>query len=126
MQHFLFVFAGAGLGGALRHGVNMIVARGWPNSVGVSTLIVNVFGCFAMGVLVEALALKAGASQTTRLFLTTGLLGGFTTFSAFSLETVLLYERGAWGWAALNVIASVTLSILALIGGLWVVRHAAA
>ena len=126
MQNFLFVFAGAGLGGALRHGINVIVARGWPNSIGVSTLIANVLGCFLMGVLVEALALKSGATQTTRLFLTTGLLGGFTTFSAFSLETVLLYERGTVGWAVLNVIASVTLSILALVGGLWLVRQASA
>lgn len=124
MQNFISVFAGAGVGGALRHGINLVVARGWPNSVGVSTLIVNVLGCFLMGVLVEALALKAGASQATRLFLTTGLLGGFTTFSAFSLETALLYERGALGWAVLNVIASVTLSIFALIAGLWLVRQA--
>ncbi len=124
MQNFLFVFAGAGLGGALRHGINLIVVRGWPNSLGASTLIANVLGCFVMGVLVETLALRTGATQTTRLFLTTGLLGGFTTFSAFSLETVLLYERGAFGWAVLNVVASVTLSILALVGGLWLVRQA--
>lgn len=124
MQSFLFVFAGAGLGGALRHGINLVVARGWPNTVGVSTLVANVLGCFLMGVLVEVLALKTGASQTTRLFLTTGVLGGFTTFSAFSLETVLLYERGALGWAVLNVLVSVTLSILALVGGLWLVRQA--
>lgn len=124
MQGFLFVFAGAGLGGALRHGINLVVARGWPNTVGLSTLIANVLGCFLMGVLVEAFALKTGASQTMRLFLTTGFLGGFTTFSAFSLETVLLYERGALGWALLNVLASVTLSILALVCGLWLVRQA--
>ena len=124
MRHLLFVFAGAGLGGAFRHGINLIVARGWPNGIGIATLIENVLGCFLMGVLVEVLSLKTGASHTTRLFLMTGLLGGFTTFSAFSLETVLLYERGEWGWAVLNVIASMTLSILALVGGLWLVRQA--
>lgn len=124
MQHFLLVFVGAGLGGAFRHGINLLVARGWPNGIGVATLIENVLGCFLMGVLVEVLALKTGASQATRLFLMTGLLGGFTTFSAFALETVLLYERGAAGWALVNVIASVTLSVLALVAGLWLVRQA--
>src|SRR5690606_31783322 len=69
MQHFLLVFVGAGLGGAFRHGINLLVARGWPNGIGVATLIENVLGCFLMGVLVEVLALKTGASQATRLFL---------------------------------------------------------
>lgn len=123
MQSFLVVFAGAGIGGALRHGINLAVARSLPNSIGVGTLLANVLGCFIMGLVIETLALRAGASQTARLFLTTGFLGGFTTFSAFSLETVLLYERGAIGWAALNVIASVSLSIAALVAGLCLVRH---
>ncbi len=125
MRSFLIVFVGAGLGGALRHGVNLGVVRLMPNGLGVSTLIVNVLGCFMMGLLVETIALKTGASNAWRLFLATGLLGGFTTFSAFSLETAALYERGQLGWAALNVIGSVTLSIAALFAGLYLVRHTA-
>lgn len=124
MHSFLIVFLGAGLGGALRHGINLIVARGLPNSIGVSTFIVNVVGCFLMGVLIEMFALKAGASQTARLFLATGVLGGFTTFSSFSLETLLLYERGAVGWAVLNIFASVVVSLTALAAGLLLVRQA--
>jgi CrcB protein len=126
MQNFLIVFAGAGIGGALRHAVNLLVARGLPQSVGVSTLIVNVVGSFLMGVLIEMLALKTGASQNWRLFLTTGLLGGFTTFSAFSLDAALLYERGQLGGAVLYVLASMVLSLAALAAGLLIVRQATA
>lgn len=123
MQSYVLVFLGAGFGGACRHAVNLAVARSLPASTGVSTLIVNVLGSFAMGVLIEWLALKGHASSSWQLFLATGVLGGFTTFSAFSLESVLLYERGHLGWAAVNVLVTVTLSIAALFAGLFVVRH---
>jgi CrcB protein len=123
MQSYLIVFVGAGIGGALRHGVNLTALRLLPASIGISTLIVNVLGSFAMGLIIEWFALKSDAPQAFRLFLTTGMLGGFTTFSAFSLETVLLYERGQLGWALLNVLASVSLSIGALFAGLFVVRQ---
>lgn len=126
MQGYVLVFLGAGLGGALRHGVNMAALRLLPNSIGVGTLFVNVIGCFAMGVLIEMLALKAGATQSQRLFLATGVLGGFTTFSAFAIETVLLHERGQLAWAVANVVASVLLCIAAAIGGLVLVRSWAA
>jgi CrcB protein len=94
-----------------------------PNSIGAGTLFVNVLGCFAMGVLIEMLALKAGATQSQRLFLATGVLGGFTTFSAFAIETLLLHERGQFGWAMLNVVASVVLCIAAAVGGVVLVRY---
>lgn len=123
MQGYLLVFFGAGLGGALRHGVNLAAIRWFPNSIGAGTLFVNVVGCFAMGVLIEMLALKAGATQSQRLFLATGVLGGFTTFSAFAIETVLLHERGQLGWAVANVVASVVLCIVAAIGGMLLVRQ---
>lgn len=125
MQSYVLVFLGAGIGGAFRHAVNLTVARSLPTTIGASTLIVNVLGSFAMGLLIEWLALKGDASSSWRLFLATGVLGGFTTFSAFSLETVLLYERGQLGWAAANVLASVALSIAALFAGLFAVRHMA-
>jgi fluoride exporter len=124
MQAYLIVFLGAGLGGALRHGVNLASARLFWLDFPYGTLIINVVGSLAMGLIAEYLALKAGASQAWRLFLTTGILGGFTTFSAFSLDAALLWERGATGQAALYVAASVALSIAGLFLGLWLIRLA--
>ena len=127
MQATLLVFLGAGLGGALRHGVNVASARAWGAGFPWGTLIVNVAGSFAMGALAAWLALKAGEgwSQPVRLFLATGVLGGFTTFSAFSLDAVLLWERGDPGLALGYVAGSVVLSIAGLIAGLGLVRSLA-
>lgn len=122
MQAYLIVFLGAGLGGALRHGVNLASARLFGLDFPYGTLIVNVVGSLAMGLIAEYLALKGEASQMWRLFLTTGILGGFTTFSAFSLDAALLWERGATGQAALYVAVSVALSVAGLFLGLWLVR----
>lgn len=124
MRAFLIVFLGAGLGGALRHGVNLAAARLFGLEFPVGTLVVNAAGSAAMGLLAGWLALKAGEawSQDVRLFLATGVLGGFTTFSAFSLDAALLWERGAPGLAAAYVAASVALSLGALAGGLALVR----
>lgn len=119
---YLIVFLGAGVGGAMRHGVNVAVVRlGWT-AFPAGTLAVNVIGSFLMGVLAEYFALKAHLPQHWRLFLTTGILGGFTTFSAFSFEAVLLYERGRPALAAAYVLASVILSVAALFAGLFTVR----
>lgn len=119
---YLIVFFGAGVGGALRHGINMAVLRlGWT-AFPVGTLAVNVIGSFLIGVVAEYFALKAHLPQHWRLFLTTGILGGFTTFSAFSLEAALLYERGRPALAAAYVLASIILSIAALLAGLAIVR----
>ena len=124
MQSYLLVFLGAGIGGALRHGVNLGAARLLGSGFPSGTLTVNVVGGFAMGVLAGWLALKAGEAwtQAVRLFLATGVLGGFTTFSAFSLEAVLLWERGQTVAAATYVLASVVFSIVGLVAGLFVIR----
>lgn len=124
MQSYLLVFLGAGIGGALRHGVNLGCARYCGTAFPLGTLTVNVAGSFIMGVIATWLALKAGEgwSQPLRLFLTTGILGGFTTFSAFSLDTVQLWERGQMGLALGYVAASVALSIAGLAAGLLLVR----
>ena len=115
---YLIVFLGAGIGGALRHGVNVGSAKllgvGFPTG----TLMVNVIGSFAMGLLAGYFAAKPGISQHVRLFLTTGILGGFTTFSAFSLDTALLVERHAYALAAGYVAGSVLASVAALFIGL--------
>jgi fluoride exporter len=124
MRHFLLVFIGAGLGGALRHAANLACAHAFGAAFPWGTLVVNVLGSLLMGALAGWLAFKAGEgwSQPVRLLLATGILGGFTTFSAFSLDAVLLWERGEAALAASYVGASVGLSIAGLVAGLAVVR----
>jgi len=121
----LIVFLGAGIGGALRHGINIAIARLFGTAFPWGTLTVNVCGSLLMGLIAGWLAFKAGEgwSQHMRLFLTTGILGGFTTFSAFSLDVVLLWERGQAGPAGAYVLVSVILSIAALAAGLFIMRQ---
>lgn len=128
MKAYLLVFLGAGIGGALRHGVNVGCARYCGTAFPYGTLTVNIVGSFMMGVLAGWLAFKVdeGWSQPLRLFLTTGILGGFTTFSAFSLDAVMMWERGQAGGAIGYVAASVVLSIAGLAAGLALVRALAA
>lgn len=127
MISYLLVFLGAGIGGALRHGVNLGCARYCGVAFPWGTLTVNVAGSFIMGALAAWLAFRAGEgwSQPLRLFLATGILGGFTTFSAFSLDAVMIWERGEAGFAATYVAASVVLSIAGLVAGLALVRAVA-
>lgn len=120
---FLIVFLGGGLGAAARHGVNLLVARMTSSSFPFGTLAINVLGSALMGAIIGYFALKGDSPQPWRLFLTTGILGGFTTFSTFSLEAVLLYERGEMAVATLYVAASVGLSVAGLITGLWLLRQ---
>ena len=117
MPYFL-VFLGAGIGGALRHGVNVGAARLFGYGFPYGTLIVNVVGSFAIGLLAGYFAFRPGIGQHVRLFLTTGLLGGFTTFSAFSLDTALLVERHHYALAAGYVAGSVAAGLIALFVGL--------
>jgi CrcB protein len=119
---FLIVFLGGGLGAALRHGVNLVCARLLGTAFPYATLFENVSGSLVMGLLVGYFAFKGDASQHWRLFLTTGILGGYTTFSTFSLDTGLLYERGQLGLTALYVLGSVGLSIAGLFAGLALMR----
>jgi fluoride exporter len=127
MVSYLLVFLGAGIGGALRHGVNLGCTRYCGVAFPWGTLTVNVTGSFIMGALAAWLAFRAGEgwSQPLRLFLATGILGGFTTFSAFSLDAVMIWERGEAGLAAAYVAASVVLSIAGLVAGLALVRAVA-
>lgn len=119
---FFIVFLGGGIGAALRHGINIAAFRLVGGGFPFGTLFINIAGSFIMGLIAEYFALKAGLPQNWRLFLTTGILGGFTTFSAFSLEAALLYERGELIGAAVYVVASVALAIAALFAGLAIVR----
>ena len=123
---YLIVFLGAGLGGMLRHGVNLAAARLLGSGLPAGTLAVNLAGSFVMGAVVAYWAERSGLPQPARLFLTTGVLGGFTTFSAFSLDTAVLWERGQPLLALGYVLVSVAGSILALFAGLALVRTLAA
>ena len=120
-MHYALVFLGGGVGAALRHAVNLAAARlGFAFPIG--TLAVNVLGCVLMGVLVAWFALRPGIDQNVKLLLTTGLLGGFTTFSAFSLDSALLWQRGAFAELALYAGGSVLLSVAGLFAGMAAVR----
>ena len=120
---YLIVFLGGGLGAALRHGINIVSARWLGTAFPYGTLFINASGSLIMGLVAGYFAFKGGSSQHWRLFLTTGILGGYTTFSAFSLDSVLLFERGQLGLAAFYVVASVVLSIGGLFAGLALVRY---
>ena len=119
---YLLVFIGGGLGSCLRHAVNVICPRFLGTNFPYHTFIINITGSIVMGLIAGYLAFKGEASQPWRLFLMTGILGGYTTFSAYSLDSAVLYERGEIGLAALYVVGSVVLSILGLFAGLALVR----
>jgi CrcB protein len=120
---YLIVFLGGGLGAAIRHGINLAVVRIFGLGFPYSTLLINITGSAIMGMAVAYFATIGEASQHWRLFLTTGILGGYTTFSTFSLDAALLYERGEVGAAAFYVLASVILSIAGLFAGMALVRN---
>jgi CrcB protein len=98
---YLIVLLGGGIGSALRYGVNIAAASALGAAFPSGILLINISGSFVIGLVAAYFAIKGDASQDWRLFLTTGILGGNTTFSAFSLDTTLLYERGEIGMAAL-------------------------
>jgi CrcB protein len=122
---YLLVFIGGGLGSTLRHLINVACARYMGLAFPYSTFIINITGSTVMGVVAGYLALRGEASQSWRLFLMTGILGGYTTFSAYSLDAALLYERGEIGLASFYVLGSVVFSIAGLFAGLTLVRHLA-
>jgi len=119
---YLIVFIGGGLGAALRHGVNRASLAYLGPTFPYGTLFVNIVGGLLMGVLAELFLVKGGGSQEFRLFLITGFLGGFTTFSAFSLDAALMWQRADYTALGTYVVASVLLSITALFLGMAAVR----
>lgn len=119
---FLLVFLGGGLGSVARHSMSVLTTKLFGVQFILSTLTVNLLGSFMMGMVVEYFALKIDLPQQGKLFLTTGFLGGFTTFSAFSLEVALLHSRGAILAAALYVVASILFGVLSIFSGMSLVR----
>ncbi len=122
MSMVFYVALGGALGALGRYLVGVWAGRMLGASFPHGTLCVNILGCFLMGVVIEAAALKYSLSQEIRAFLTTGILGGFTTFSAFALDFAFLTERKASLLAAVYLGASILGSILALFAGLWLMR----
>ncbi|HEX5778719.1 MAG TPA: fluoride efflux transporter CrcB [Xanthobacteraceae bacterium] len=127
MLSIFLVFVGGGIGAALRHGVNVSAAAWFGTGFPWGTIIVNIVGSFVIGALAAWFAFRGDAmwTQPLRLFLATGILGGFTTFSAFSLDFALLFERGEIGQGVAYVLVSVLLSLAAVFAGLFVVRSMA-
>lgn len=126
LPNLLAVAAGGALGSVGRYLTMSLVAGWFGTGFPISTLSVNVLGSFIMGVLVETWAVWWSADMLWRSLLAVGVLGGFTTFSTFSLDMVVLLERGESGAAALYAGASVILSVLGLFAGLLLIRSAMA
>lgn len=124
MYALFLVVLGGGIGAGLRHGVNLAAARYLGAHFPWGTLTVNIVGSFLIGAFAAWFAFRGDSrsTQSLRLFLTTGILGGFTTFSAFSLDFTQLFQRGDTVLAAGYVVASVALSLLAIFAGLRLVR----
>jgi CrcB protein len=121
---FLLIFVGGGIGSMLRHAVNQTTAAVLGVNFPYGTLLVNIIGSFNVGLLAGWFALRGGSSQSLRLFLTTGIVGGFTTFSAFTLDTALLWERGQLGVAALYALGTIAAGLVSLCMGLAIMRIA--
>ena len=121
MGTVLAVGVGGGLGALARYYI-----AGWVQPPGAEfnwgIFIVNITGGLLMGMIVEASALRLNLAPDMRSFLTVGILGGYTTFSTFSLDSALMLQKGQYGLAAAYVIGSVVLSITALFAGLWIIR----
>ncbi len=123
MNAFLLVGAGGALGALGRYGVGLFLARSGVAGFPYATLGVNIFGSLLMGLLIGALAkFLPGGQNEIRLFFAVGLLGGFTTFSAFSLDAIVLMERGHMMQAGTYITVSVVASVLALFLGLLIMR----
>jgi CrcB protein len=125
---YLIVFLGAGIGGALRHAVNGLALRLAGPDFPYGTMAINIVGSLAMGLIAGYFAFRGGTgifgqlSQHWRLFITTGILGGFTTFSTFSLDFATLWERGTMGAAAGYLLVSVGGSLVAVFVALAVAK----
>lgn len=121
-MHVLLVAIGGAVGSVCRYLAGVVALRLFGPAFPWGTLFVNLTGSFAIGVLTELLARRFNAPMELRVLLVTGFLGGFTTFSSFSLDTIVLYERGAFALAAAYVMASVVLSLGATFAGMAVIR----
>lgn len=127
MYPLLLVGIGGAIGSIARYGSGVLVGRLWQSAFPLATMLINITGSLIMGLFIGWLARTTPAWQAdARLFFAVGVLGGFTTLSSFSLDTVVLIERGEIGQAAFYVLVSVVVSVAALFFGLLVMRSGAA
>ena len=122
MTAFAVGFLGAGIGGAVRHGMNVGVARLLGTHFPFHTFLINIVGSLVMGLVAGWFFGRPTVDGHVPLFLMTGILGGFTTFSAFSLDALLLWERPGHRLAGVYVAGSVAGGIAGLVAGLWIVK----
>jgi CrcB protein len=122
MNAVLLVASGGAIGSVARYLVGVLMTRAFGVNYPYGTLTVNVVGGFLMGLFIGIMARRLEGSMDLRLFVAVGIMGGFTTFSSFSLDVAVLWERGELSTALIYVLASVILSIAALFFGLWLAR----
>lgn len=118
----LWIGLGGAMGAILRHFMNVAIGRVAGSDFPWHTMLINISGSFVMGLLVTLMALRWNVSNELRAFLTTGILGGYTTFSAFSLDFALLFERKAYALAGAYALGSVILSLMAIFAGMVLAR----
>jgi CrcB protein len=118
MTNILLAALGGAIGSVLRYLVGVFSVRWFGPSFPWGTLAVNIVGSFIIGLSVEMIARRLNASMELRVFIVTGIIGGFTTWSSFSLDTMVLFERGAITAAAAYVIGSLVVSFAAVFAGL--------
>lgn len=122
LVNIIAVAGGGAIGAVCRYLVGVLVGRvgadaAFWGAFPLSTFLANVLGCFAIGFLSVAFDGPYAGKDQARLFAITGIMGGFTTFSTFSLETIALFQDGAWGMAALNVVLSLSACLFGVVLG---------
>lgn len=121
-MNLLLIFIGGGLGAVARHSLSSFVMRQTGSGFPYGTLAVNLIGAFLIGLIIEFSAVKLSIPKEMKLLLVTGILGGFTTFSAFSLDMIVLMQRGAILSCVLYIAASVIGGLLAVYAGMSLIR----
>jgi len=115
LQSYILVFAGGGIGAALRYWLSGVVHERLGSAFPYGTLAVNILGCFVIGIVMASMQERFLAHPSLRVFLTIGILGGFTTFSSFSYETIAMLKDGEFFYSSVNILAS----LVCCIAGTW-------
>ena len=122
MGTLIAIAAGGAIGAVARYLLAISVQMRWPGPFPAGTFVVNVTGCLLIGILAGTLETRAAFSPSVRLFIAPGILGGFTTFSTFGLETVAAITQGQMGIALANIGLSVLAGLAAVAAGIWLGR----
>ncbi len=122
LYNFFLVSLGGAIGSMLRYGTGVLSIKLLGINFPWGTLTVNILGSFCIGIVFALLSHTQNLSEDIKLFAMVGILGGFTTFSAFSLDTISLFERGQYLYASLYIASSVILSLLATLAGIMLIK----